>query len=104
MELPDLLRPADMPTSHEDLRKGSRPALAADQRLELPPVSRVHRNIPLVDGDAEAAEDCADGAAVLVRPADAAERSGVEDDAGIGCGGGDDGIVAGEVLQERAGR
>lgn len=55
-------------------------------------------DVALVDGDAEAAEDCADGAAISVRAADAAQRGGVDDDAKIGVG--NVGIVVGEGFPE----
>lgn len=84
MKLPHLLSPADVFPTHEYLRQGHRSALGSNQRLELMAERGVNGDVALVDGDAEATEDGADGAAVGVRAADAAERGGVNHDAEIG--------------------
>ncbi|PKA52442.1 hypothetical protein AXF42_Ash020403 [Apostasia shenzhenica] len=102
VELPQVFRPADVRPADEDLGKRRRTPLAAEQRLELVPVGGVHGDVPLVDGDAEAAEDGADGAAVLVRAPDAAEGGGVDNDAGIGRR--EFWFVVGEILPEETGR
>lgn len=100
MELADLVRPTDAAAADENLWQGYRPPFHPGQPLELAPVGGVHGDVPLVDGDAEAAEDCADGATVGVRTTDAAERGGVDDDGRIA--GDDVGVIVGGVLPEGA--
>lgn len=75
-----LLGPADEPLADEDARDGQPPA--AGHRLELPDEGRVHGEVPLVDRDAEPAEDRPDGPAVLERLADHAEACEVDDHRG----------------------
>lgn len=80
VELPHLLRPTNTPPLHKHLRQREG-LVPPNQGLELMPEGGVHGHIPLVDGDTEAFQDGANGAAVLVGAADAAQRGRVEDDA-----------------------
>ncbi|KAK8964284.1 hypothetical protein KSP40_PGU009110 [Platanthera guangdongensis] len=96
VEVAHLVRSADMAAADKNLRQGHRLHFSANQPLELAPVGCVHGDVPLVNGDAEAAEDGANSAAVRVRPADAAKGGGVDDDSRIGPG--NIGAVVGGVL------
>lgn len=96
MELADLIGAADVFASDEEVGEGK--GLLAEEGLELTAVGGVHGYVALVDGDAEAAEDGADGGAVLVRTADGADGRGVED--GAEDGGGALGVIGDEVGPE----
>lgn len=81
----NLVGAADVPPGDEHPREGQVLGGAEDP-VELGEEPGVHGEISLVDGDAEAAEDGSDGSAVVVGPADDAERGGVEDDTVVGAG------------------
>ena len=86
-ELPALVKEAhllgvpDKPATDEELRQWR--TFPPHQHTELGEVGSVHGHIPLVDGDAEAPEDGAQGAAVLEGAAHSAEGGEVEHDAAL---------------------
>jgi len=86
-ELPALVKEAhllgvpDKPATDEELRQWR--TFPPHQHTELGEVGSVHGHIPLVDGDAEAPEDGAHGAAVLEGAAHSAEGGEVEHDAAL---------------------
>lgn len=84
VELPDFLGPTDVPPADENPGQSQLPS--SENLLQLRQEARVHRQIPLVDGDAETSQDRLDGAAVLERGADHAEAGEVEDHALLGAG------------------
>uniref|UniRef100_A0A0D9V7D4 Uncharacterized protein n=1 Tax=Leersia perrieri TaxID=77586 RepID=A0A0D9V7D4_9ORYZ len=88
VEAADLLGATEVAAADEDLREGDA-ARAREERGELLEVARVHGEVPLVDGGAEAPQDGAHGAAVLIGGADDVERGEVEHHpaAGLGRGG-----------------
>lgn len=80
VHLPDLLGAADPASADEDLGEGKGPAL--ERGLQIAAEGGVQGHVALVDGDAKAAEDGADGAAIVEGATDATERGTVEDDLG----------------------
>jgi hypothetical protein len=86
VEAPDLVGAAEVAAPDEYLgqRGAPRGREAREERRELGEVARVHGEVPLVDGDAEPAQDGAHGPAVLVRAANHVERGEVEHDAAFG--------------------
>ena len=83
---PYVVGAADVNAADEHARQSSgRAPAAAEDRLELVSEPVVDGDVALVDGDAESAEDGADGAAVIEGAADDAE-AGVVDDDGAGVG------------------
>lgn len=78
VELSNLVGSTDVPAADEDLGKAELPP--AKDPLQLREESHIHRQIPLVNCDAEAAEDGSDGAAVLKSLADHPKRGEVEHD------------------------
>ncbi|URE07712.1 hypothetical protein MUK42_19331 [Musa troglodytarum] len=85
VEAADLVGATEAAAGEEDLGEGG--LLEAQGGLELGEEAGVHGEVALVDGDAEAAEDGADGAAVLEGAADDAEGGEVEDDAAAAAAG-----------------
>lgn len=81
VQLPDILGAAHEPPADEDAGEGQPPA--AQDALQLRHVPGVHRQVALVHGDAEPAEDRQDGAAVLEGLADHAEACEVDNDGGL---------------------
>ena len=71
------------PATDEELRQGW--VVPPHQHMELGEVGSVHGHVSLVDGDAEAPEDGAHGAAVLEGAVHGAEGGEVEHDAALPC-------------------
>ena len=69
------------PATDEELRQGW--AVPPHQHTELGEVGSVHGHVPLIDGDAEAPEDGAQGAAVLEGAAHGEEGGELEHDAAL---------------------
>ena len=91
VELADVVSSANVDATDEYARQGE-VAAAAEDGVELVAEAVVDGDVALVDGNAEAAEDGSDGAAVVEGAADDAEGGEVDDDtlveAGRECGGG----------------
>ena len=90
VELADVVGAADVDAADEDTRQGE-VAAAAEDGVELVAEAVVDGDVALVDGDAEAAQDGSDGAAVVECAANNTEGGKVDDDAlveaGRECGG-----------------